>query len=121
MSHERFSSVQNVGTVPGPDIVVVDEAHKIQNPRVGTFVLFFSSLHFSHFSHHFKLLYWQQNNITKALNSVETPLRLAVTGYPVQNRLLDYWSIVNWVNPDRITEVGSVEDFKRCKTRKLYS
>ena len=52
--------------------VVVDEAQNIKNPKAAQ---------------------------TKAILSLEAQYRLALTGTPVENRLLDLWSIFNFLNP----------------------
>jgi SNF2-related domain len=36
---------------------------------------------------------------TKAILKLSAPHRLAMTGTPVENRLLDLWSIFNFLNP----------------------
>jgi SNF2 family DNA or RNA helicase len=52
--------------------VVVDEAQNIKNPKAAQ---------------------------TKAINKLPARHRLALTGTPVENRLLDLWSIFNFLNP----------------------
>lgn len=52
--------------------LVLDEAQNIKNPKTAQ---------------------------TKALTSLEAPYRLALTGTPVENRLMDLWSIFNFLNP----------------------
>jgi SNF2 family DNA or RNA helicase len=52
--------------------LVLDEAQNIKNPKTAQ---------------------------TKALTSLEVPHRLALTGTPVENRLMDLWSIFNFLNP----------------------
>ena len=57
---------------PGPDIIVADEAHQIKNPKARKSVI---------------------------LGKVKTPLRIALTGSPLQNNLIEYWCMVNWIKP----------------------
>ncbi len=52
--------------------IVLDEAQNIKNPKAAQ---------------------------TKAVLKLEAPHRLAMTGTPVENRLLDLWSIFNFLNP----------------------
>jgi SNF2 family DNA or RNA helicase len=53
--------------------VVLDEAQNIKNPKAAQ---------------------------TKAILKLEAKHRLALTGTPVENRLMDLWSIFNFLNPN---------------------
>ena len=62
---ERFVS-------PGADLVVLDESHKIKNPRT---------------------------DITTWMHSIRTKSRICLTGSPLQNNLKEYWAMVEFVRP----------------------
>lgn len=56
-------------------IVIVDEAHQVKNPTSKT---------------------------TIALHEFKTPLRYGLTGTAIQNRLSEFWCILNWAVPGRV-------------------
>ena len=63
--------------------IVLDEAQNIKNPKAAQ---------------------------TKAILKLESKHRLALTGTPVENRLLDLWSIFNFLNPNYL---GKEAQFKK--------
>ena len=63
--------------------IVLDEAQNIKNPKAA---------------------------LTKAILKLNAPHRLAVTGTPIENRLLDLWSIFNFLNPGYL---GNQTQFRR--------
>jgi SNF2 family DNA or RNA helicase len=65
--------------------LVVDEAQNLKNPKAAQ---------------------------TKAINKIPAQHRLALTGTPVENRLLDLWSIFNFLNPGYLG--------KEAQFRKLF-
>jgi SNF2 family DNA or RNA helicase len=63
--------------------IILDEAQNIKNPKA---------------------------NQTKAIFKLEAQFRLALTGTPVENRLLDLWSIFQFLNPGYL---GTQAQFRR--------
>ncbi len=63
--------------------IVLDEAQNIKNPKA---------------------------NLTKSILKLSAPHRLALTGTPIENRLLDFWSIFNFLNPGYL---GNQAQFRR--------
>ena len=63
--------------------IVLDEAQNIKNPKAA---------------------------LTKAICKFSAPHRLALTGTPIENRLLDLWSIFNFLNPGYL---GTQTQFRR--------
>lgn len=63
--------------------IVLDEAQNIKNPKA---------------------------DLTKAILKLAAPHRLALTGTPIENRLLDLWSIFNFLNPGYL---GNQTQFRR--------
>jgi len=46
---------------------------------------------------------------TRAVKSLKAPVRIAMSGTPVENRLAEYWSIMDFVNPGYLGPVKSFE------------
>ena len=64
-------------------LCVIDEAQNIKNPNTEQ---------------------------TKAIKSVNASTKIAITGTPIENRLMDYWSIFDFVNKGYLS---TKDDFKR--------
>ncbi|EGB02156.1 hypothetical protein AURANDRAFT_69145, partial [Aureococcus anophagefferens] len=57
---------------PGPGLLVLDEAHRLKEPR---------------------------SQLYKAMGRIRTRRRVLASGYPVQNRLDEYWALVTFARP----------------------
>ena len=79
-TYGQFTRSENLRKLPFA-AVIADDAHAIKNPGSGQ---------------------------SKALRSVVSPRRLALTGTPVENRMSDLWSIFDFINPGLL---GSLKSF----------
>ena len=68
--------------VPGPDVVVIDEAHRIKN---------------------------ESARLSTALHRMATKRRLLLTGTPLQNNLMEYFHMVDFVDPRKL---GDLQTFR---------
>ena len=68
---------------PGPDVIVLDEGHRIKD---------------------------RSSQLTQCLSRVATSRRIVLSGYPIQNCLAEYWSMINFVQNGFL---GTYERFQK--------
>ncbi|NWR06804.1 RAD54 protein, partial [Paradoxornis webbianus] len=83
ISYETFRLHADVLQKGSVGLVICDEGHRLKN---------------------------SENQTYQALNSLNTPRRVLISGTPIQNDLLEYFSLVHFVNSGIL---GTAQEFKR--------
>ncbi|XP_031635228.1 transcriptional regulator ATRX homolog isoform X2 [Contarinia nasturtii] len=76
------TSVKECLINPGPDLVICDEGHLLKNGR---------------------------SQLNDALSNIQTRRRIILTGTPLQNNLMEYYWMVNFVKPHLL---GNIKEFR---------
>uniref|UniRef100_A0A8C6T8L3 RAD54 like 2 n=1 Tax=Neogobius melanostomus TaxID=47308 RepID=A0A8C6T8L3_9GOBI len=88
---ELLQGIERALARPGPDVVICDEGHRIKNCHAST---------------------------SQALKSIRTRRRVVLSGYPLQNNLIEYWCMVDFVRPDFL---GTRQEFSNMFERPILN
>uniref|UniRef100_A0A674MBX3 RAD54 like 2 n=1 Tax=Takifugu rubripes TaxID=31033 RepID=A0A674MBX3_TAKRU len=88
---ELMKGIERAIARPGPDVVICDEGHRIKNYHAST---------------------------SQALKNIRSRRRVVLTGYPLQNNLLEYWCMVDFVRPDFL---GTRQEFSNMFERPILN
>ncbi|XP_068170977.1 helicase ARIP4 [Antennarius striatus] len=88
---ELMTGIERAIAQPGPDVVICDEGHRIKNYHAST---------------------------SQALKNIRSRRRVVLTGYPLQNNLIEYWCMVDFVRPDFL---GTRQEFSNMFERPILN
>lgn len=88
---ELMKGIERAISRPGPDVVICDEGHRIKNCHAST---------------------------SQALKNIRSRRRVVLTGYPLQNNLIEYWCMVDFVRPDFL---GTRQEFSNMFERPILN
>ena len=91
--HKKTAEMAELRSIlcdPGPGFVILDEAHRLKEPK---------------------------SQLYGALELLATKRRILASGYPIQNRLDEYWALVAFARPDAL---GPYDQFRHFFEKPIH-